>query len=75
MENWVFPSEESSRGSGKKVGRSTECVRCSLSSRRPVVTVTALLEAEQRSKGPRVPEGIPEPGNDLMIAGVTVGVT
>lgn len=53
MENFVFPREESTRGSGKRVGMSTECVKCSLSSHHPVVTMTTLLEAEQRSKGPR----------------------
>lgn len=59
----VFPREGSTRGSGKKVGVSRECVECSLFPIYP----------EQRSKGPRVPEGIPEPGNDLLIAGVTCG--
>ena len=35
----------------------------------PVVTVTTIVEAEQRSKRPREPKRIPEPGNDLLIAG------
>lgn len=53
MKNLLFPSEGGTRGWGKKVGISTECVKCSLSPCHPVVTMTILLEAEQGTKSSR----------------------